>query len=254
MDQFSSYPVLAIAGTLAIAGMAHGAIGFGFPLLSTPVVAMITDVRTAIILTVIPNLTINIISILRGGNWRDSIAKYWPIGIYVLIGTVIGTHVLFAMNAEALKLFLAIMMVLYLEQNRIRQLDWTIIKRNPNKAAISFGLLGGFLSGTVNVTVPPLVIYFAALGLEAVPMTQILNFCFLIGKSTQAATFFSSGAFSLAFLLQNVHLIAVSCAGFLVGIRLQKRIRPQTYQAILRKLLWLMALVLIAQVAWRYIR
>jgi hypothetical protein len=39
----------------------------------------------------------------------------------------------------------------------------------------------------------------------------------------------------------------------MLGIRLQRKIRPETYQAILRKLLWLMAIVLAAQVAWHYL-
>ncbi|MDB5762512.1 MAG: putative permease [Herminiimonas sp.] len=254
MDNFLDFhALLTIAGILAVAGMAHGAIGFGFPMLSTPIVAMMTDVKTAVLITVIPNLAINVISVLRGGNWRHSIAKYWPIAIYVLIGTLIGTHVLFMLDAEPLKLFLAAIIVLYLQQNKIRQFDWTMIKRNPNKAAVYFGLLGGFLSGTVNVTVPPLVIYFAALGLESVAMTQILNFCFLVGKSTQAATLLSSGTFSSPFLAQSAQLTVISCAGLMLGIHLQRKIRPETYQAILRKLLWLMAIVLAAQVAWHYL-
>jgi uncharacterized membrane protein YfcA len=255
MDHLLAFPtVFVIAGALIVAGIAHGAIGFGFPVLSTPVVAMMTDVKTAILITLAPNLAINLISVLRGGNWRLSIAKYWPITVYVLIGTLIGTRILLAVDPEPLKLFLALMIVLYLQQNKIRQFDWTAIKRHPQRSAMCFGLLGGLLSGSVNVTVPPLVIYFAALGLEAVPMTQILNLCFLIGKSTQAAAFVSTGNFGIPTLAQTGHLIVVSCAALMLGLRLQRRIRPQTYQAVLRILLWLMSIVLVAQVGWHYLR
>ncbi|MFC6520169.1 hypothetical protein ACFQAT_10670 [Undibacterium arcticum] len=81
------------------------------------------------------------------------------------------------------------MIVVYLQQARFRSLDWSVLKRHPRSSALLVGLLAGFLSGSVNVAVPPLVIYFGALGLGAVPMTQILNLCFLVGKSPQALTF-----------------------------------------------------------------
>ena len=40
----------------AVSALVHGSIGFGFPMLSTPLIALFTDVQTAIMLTVIPNI------------------------------------------------------------------------------------------------------------------------------------------------------------------------------------------------------
>src|SRR5579862_536622 len=83
-----------IVVVLIVAALAHGALGFGFPVISTPVIAMVTDIQTAILITLFPNLAVNLISIFRGGNWRASLARYWPVAVYVAIGTVIGTRVL----------------------------------------------------------------------------------------------------------------------------------------------------------------
>jgi uncharacterized membrane protein YfcA len=87
-------PMLAaLVVLLIVAALAHGALGFGFPLISTPIVAIFSDMRTAILLTLFPNIVINIISIMSGGNWRHSIGRYWPISIYVMFGTVMGGRV-----------------------------------------------------------------------------------------------------------------------------------------------------------------
>jgi len=59
-----------VIAIIVIAGLAHGTIGFGFPLVSTPLVALLVDIKTAVLLTVLPNVAVNMISILRGGNWR----------------------------------------------------------------------------------------------------------------------------------------------------------------------------------------
>jgi uncharacterized membrane protein YfcA len=242
----------ALVAIIVIAALAHGTLGFGFPVISTPIVAMMTDMKTAILLTLFPNIAVNLISIATGGNWRLSIGKYWPIAVYVLIGTVVGTRILLIADPEPLKLFLAIMIVVYLQQGRLRQLYWSWLKEHPHGSALIFGLLAGFLAGTVNVTVPPLVLYFMALGLDFLAMTQILNLCFLVGKSTQALTLGISGQIGITTLFNTAPLTVISAVVLLYGMRIRNRIRPETYQAMLRKVLWIMTLVLIAQVVWHY--
>lgn len=244
---------LALMAVLAIAALAHGTMGFGFPLISTPIVAMATDIRTAILVTLFPNIVVNLISIAMGGNWRLSIGRYWPVAFYVLIGTIVGTRVLLVADPQWLKLLLAVMIVVYLQQARFRLLDWSWLNRNPRSSALLFGLLAGFLSGTVNVALPPLVIYFSALGLSALPMTQILNLCFLVGKATQGVAFGISGQIGLATLIAAVPLTVLSAAMLLLGMRIRSRIEAVTYQALLRKILWVMALVLVVQVGRHYL-
>jgi uncharacterized membrane protein YfcA len=243
---------LLLVAVIVVAALAHGTLGFGFPVISTPVVAMMTDIKTAILLTLFPNIVVNLISIMTGGNWRLSIGKYWPVAVYVLIGTVVGTRVLLIADPEPLKLFLAVMIVVYLQQARLRKLDWSWLKRHPRYSALLFGLLGGFLAGTVNVTVPPLVIYFMALGLDALPMTQILNLCFLVGKVTQAATLGMSGHIGLTTLISTAPLTIIAAIVLLYGMRIRNRIHPETYQSLLRNVLWAMTWILIGQVVWHY--
>jgi uncharacterized membrane protein YfcA len=255
LDAFLASPSFVfVLIVIIIAALAHGTLGFGFPVISTPMIAMMTDIKTAILTTLFPNIVINLVSIVRGGDWRLSIGKYWSVAVYVLIGTVAGTHVLIAADPEPLKLLLALMIVVYLQQARFRKLDWSWLKRHPRASAPLFGLLAGFLSGTVNVAVPPLVIYFMGLGLGSLAMTQILNLCFLVGKSTQAVTFGISGQIGLTTLIATAPLTIISVAALLFGMRIQSRIHPEVYHGLLRKVLWVMVLILAVQVGWHYLR
>lgn len=244
-----SWSTLVLLGVLVVAAFAHGSLGFGFPIISTPIVAMMTDMKSAVILTLFPNIAVNLLSIIKGGNWRNSLGAYWPVAIYVLLGTVAGTHLLLVMDPAPLKLLLAAMIVVYLQQARFRKLDWSALKRSPRLCALLFGSIAGILAGSVNVTVPPLVIYFSALGLEFVPMTQILNLCFLVGKSTQAVTLGLSGELGFATLVNTAPLTLVSAGVLLYAMRMRASIDSALYQRILRKILWAMALVLLVQVA-----
>lgn len=253
VDALMGSPGLAaVLAIMIVAGIAHGALGFGFPLISTPMVALLTDVQTAVLVTLFPNVAVNLVSIVRGGDWRQSIARYWPVAAYVLVGTVIGTRVLLLTDPTPIKLLLAAMIIVYLQQHRLRGLDWSWLQRHPQASSLLFGLLAGFLSGTVNVAVPPLVIYFMALGLAPVAMTQILNLCFLVGRSTQAVTLAMAGKLGWSTFAGTLPLTAIAVLTLFVGMRLQARVGPAVFRLLLRNVLWAMAALLVAQVLWQH--
>jgi len=255
LETFIASPWYAAAmAVLIVAGFAHGTMGFGFPLISTPVLAMMTDLPTAVLASLFPNLAVNLVSIVRGGNWRASIVRFWPVSAYVFVGTIAGTRLLILGDPEPLKLLLAAMIVAYLLQSRLGGLDGSWLSRNPRTSAAAAGLAAGFLQGTVNVALPPLVIYFMALGLEAVAMTQILNLCFIVGRATQAVTLGVSGRLGWSTFVATLPLTFASLASLAVGLRMQGRIRPQVFRRMLRAFLWAMAVVLAAQVARHYLR
>ena len=240
-----AWQVCAIA---LVAGVAHGISGFGFPLISTPLVALFTDVRTAVVMTLLPNIAVNLISLVKGGNWRHSLGKYWPVACYVVAGTLIGTKLILVTPPEPLKLLLAAIIVIYLKQDAFRQVDWGAISRHPQWAGLAFGLLGGVLAGAVNVALPPLIIYFTALGLAPVAMTQILNLCFLAGRSTQVATLGGVGQLGPEVLVVAIPAIAAAVVGVVVGGYFQSRIPPASWRKFIRAILWGLALLLMAQV------
>lgn len=246
---FAPAVVAALAAIVIVGSITHGAIGFGFPLISTPLVALLIDIKTAVLITVVPNIAVNVVSIVRGGNWRESIGKYWPIAVWVVLGTMIGTHFLLVAPPELLQLLLAAIIVLYLLQHKIRQLDLTWIARHPTVSGAGFGVVAGLFSGSVNVSAPPLVIYFTMLALPPRALTQILNLCFLAGKTIQAATLSLAGPGSLPLLVASLPLTVLAIAALLLGLRLQKRMSPAVYSKILRATLVAFIALLIGQAA-----
>jgi hypothetical protein len=244
----ASTPGLAWVGAIAlVAGFAHGLTGYGFPVISTPMVALFTDVRTAVMVTLFPNILVNVLSTVTGPGWRESLLRFWRMPAYVLLGTLVGTQVVLWAPAAPLRLLLAAVIVLYLQQDRFRRIDWSVISRHPGPTGAFAGLLGGFLSGTVNVMLPPLLIYFSVLQLPTLVMTQVMNSCFLVGKVSQAAVFAGAGQFSVDGLARVVPVCLVALGGYLAGRRLQPRIAPTVYRSLLRVVLWIMAALLVVQ-------
>ena len=246
---FAPAMIAALVVIVIVGGIAHGAIGFGFPLISTPLVALLIDIKTAVLITVVPNIAVNVISVVRGGNWRESIGRHWPMAIWVVVGTMIGTHFLLVAPPELLQLLLAAMIVAFLLQDRIRRLDLTWIRRRPALSGAAFGTVAGLFSGAVNVSAPPLVIYFMMLELPPLALTQMLNFCFIAGKTIQAATLSLAGPGSLPLLVASLPLTVLAIAALLLGIQLQKRMSPGVYSKVLRATLATFVVLLTGQAA-----
>src|SRR4051794_9228887 len=109
-----------VCAIVLVAGAAHGLTGFGFPIISTPMVALATDVRSAVIVTLLPNIVVNLISATSGGGWRQNLARYWAMPVVVAIGTIVGAKVVLWAPADPLRLLLAGVFVFYLLQVRLK--------------------------------------------------------------------------------------------------------------------------------------
>jgi uncharacterized membrane protein YfcA len=251
---FSPAMIATVVAIIAIAGLAHGTLGFGFPLVSTPLVALLVDIKTAVLVTVLPNITVNVISILRGGNWRASIGRYWQLAVWVVVGTLLGSRLLLTVRHEPLQILLAIMIIVFLLQRRYGHFDWSWAKSRRGLAEFIFGVTAGILSGAVNVALPPLVMYLMTQELSPIALTQTLNLCFITGKTVQAFALGVSDAPSRQLLYASLPLIPLAALTVYVGMRVQSRIGAEAYVGLLRIALGAIAAALVLQVIWSLAR
>jgi uncharacterized membrane protein YfcA len=62
-----------------------------------------------------------------------------------------------------------------------------------------------------------------------------------------------SGNISRIALIASVPLTIIAVVALFFGMHIQRRVQPEIYKKLLRKVLWVMALILIAQVGWYYL-
>lgn len=249
-ESFSAGMVLWVVLVIALAGLVQGALGLGFPLVATPLIALVTDMRSAVILVLLPCLATVIASIIKGGPLKPVLARFWMMPIYMLIGAAIGTRLFIAYPDVPYALLLAAIILVYLNLDRLGKTDWPLLRRYDKPFAVLFGLLAGASEGTANVAAPPLVIYFLAAGVTPLALAQALNICFLAGKTTQFATLAWVGGVSFAQWAVTLPLAAVATVTALRGVRIRSRIDAATYRIWLKRALFAMALILLAQYAY----
>lgn len=241
-------PLLAwILAVVVAAGVVQGALGLGFPTVATPLIAAVTDIRTAIIIVLLPCIATVIASLVRTGFLRQALAEFWMMPIYMFVGASIGTRLFIAYPHFPYALLLAGVIVIYLNLERIGRGELKFVRDRRLAFGALFGVVAGLSEGTANVAAPPLVVYYLSIGTQPTLIVQALNICFLTGKSTQLATLASAGGVTMTQWAMTLPLAVVAAGGALYGVGIRNRIDAPTYKRWLKAALWAIVSILIAQ-------
>ena len=232
---------------MLLAGLVHGAIGLGFPMVATPLIAVFLDVRLAILITLLPTITVNIASILGGSDYRNSFSRFWLLFTFVLVGSIVGSLMLAFLDPSPFRLALALLILLYLWVTLTGKLSAGWVGSANNVAMVGFGLVAGISGGITNVMIAILLIYFLSLQMPKSSMVPVINTCFLIGKLSQITILSAAGMVSLMLAVQTVPLAAAALAALFAGQKLGKAIDNERYTRIVYGLLFALAIILLLQ-------
>ena len=243
------WTLLFLAVTCALSGFAHGAIGFGFPIVATPLAALVIDIKSAIGLLAPVTLVLVLLSVVRGGDLRALLRRYWFMPIAMSAGAWLGTRILLVAPPEPFVLVLAGVILLYLNLDRMGYGRTRAVSGAPAAFGLGFGFAAGVFEAVANVAGPLLLIYFLLLGIAPAQTVQALNLCFAFGKGTQVATWAASGALTPQAWVFIGILTVPAVAALYGGMRVRDRIDALTYRRWLRMALWVMAALLLGQFA-----
>ena len=229
-------------------GFVHGFVGIGYPLVATPLFALIFSFQRAVPLLVIPTIAAIVCTFFAFGravDWRESLRRYWPLVVTSPIGVWFGTKALLLWPAQWLMLILAAVITVFLVLDRKGASRIDAMVRHPTVFAFPFGLVAGLCEGAVNVSGPMLLIYFLLLDLPAVSIIAILNALFLFGKLVQSGVLVSQGVVDAGVLQAALPLVGTMVAAFVVGVRLRGRFDSSRYRGWLKATLGLMVALLL---------
>jgi uncharacterized membrane protein YfcA len=246
-ENLSLLTLIGVALVLALAGAVQGALGLGFPMLATPIIAAVTDMRTAVILVLLPCVATTVTNVVTSGRFLPTLQRYWFMPLCMLAGAAIGARLFVAYPMFPYALLLAGVILLYLYLDRLGRVEWAFVSQHRVAAGVGFGLLAGFSEGTANIAAPPLLMYLFSLGVDRNTFVQILNLCFSVGKPTQMAVLTLEGGVTWTQWAVTLPFAAIATATTLFGIKIRDRIDAKTYRRWLLRLLFVIALVLVMQ-------
>jgi uncharacterized membrane protein YfcA len=240
--------ILGLTG-VALAAFVKGAIGFGYPLIATPLLALPTDVRTAVAVLLIPNILMDSVQIVRRPGVVGALRRQWPLILAGIAGTVIGTQFLAWLSTRGLLLTLGLTLLTFVALSASRP-AWRLSPATERWAAPIVGLAGGTLGGITNAPAVVVTPYYYAIGLPKAEFVRAVSATFLVLKLTQLAAVWQVGLLDRRVLLPWAIAALVSLAAFGVGLRAQDRIPQATFNRAVLGLLTIVGLAMLARALW----
>jgi len=224
----------ALLGALAVlvSASVKGAIGFGFPTLATPLLVLFTDVKTAVVVLIIPNIAMDGIQFARQGMRLGVVRRFATLLVFGAIGTVIGTRLLAMLPTRLVLLALGVILVVFVVLHLARVAPRVPPRWEPWLSPIA-GLVAGIIGGVTNVPGTPLVMYFYALGLEKYEVVRAVAFTFGVYKLVQLGAVAYYGLLSWPLVWLSLGLTAVALGGFALGLAVQDRLNQAMFNRVI---------------------
>lgn len=237
------------AGAVLVSAFVKGAIGFGFPTLATPLLSLVTDVKTAVVVLIIPNIVMDGLQFIRQGPSLTIVRRLALLLAFGAVGTVIGTRLLVVLPSRAVTLILGGVILIFVILNLVRvaprvPADW------ERRLAPVVGLAAGLVGGITNVPGTPLVMYFFALGMDKPDFVRSVALSFVVYKLVQLGAVGYYGLLTGTIVSVSLALTVVALAGFALGLVVQDRLDQATFNRAVLTFLGALGLWLTLRAAW----
>jgi len=235
-----------VIAALLCASFIKGATGLGFPLIATPAIALLLDIRTAVTVLILPNLFMDSAQTIRDGLPYEVFRRFSNLIAPTIIGVFLGTMVLVRTPLWILNLCLGVMVLAFVLSNLLK-LHFVISARSEKILSPVFGFLSGFLNGMTNAAGPTLAIYLYSLKLEKRTFVKSIATIFVTTKLSQLVAISTWNLFNRETITLSIQVLLLTLAGFYAGIKAQDRVNQVTFNRGLLALLSLIGVILIVR-------
>jgi len=236
-----------IAGFAAVGlgATAKGVLGFGFPLITVPLLAGLLGARPAVLVAAIPAFLANLL-ILRTTRRHPLQPWFLRMAAAVLVGAVAGALLFSRLPVRALTLGLGIVTLALVfglgrgprsEATRARLRAW----------GAPFGLAVGVLGGATDISGPGLVAFLSAIEREPDRFLFSLMILYVILNLSQITTLVSTGAYTPPLLLAAAAACVPMAVGVQIGARVRARLASETFRRLVLAVVVISALNLVRQ-------
>jgi uncharacterized membrane protein YfcA len=206
------------------------------------------DVRVAVPVLIIPNLVMDGIQAVRWGGWLAIVRRMAVVLAFGVVGTFLGTRLLAVLPPSVAILTMGGVVLSFVAANATRYQPrvppaWTPWLAPP------LGLVAGILGGLANVPGLPLVIYFYSLRMPKAEFVQSVAVCFVCYKAIQLGAVTWYGLMTARVLAGSLALTVVGLGAFRLGLAVQDRLAPATFNRLVLGFLALLGLWLVVRAA-----
>ena len=237
--------LLLILVVIAGASTVKGAIGFGFPLVSIPLLSAIIGPRAAVPLIAIPTLLSNVIMVSRGSASPASTHLMLAIAGLV-VGTVAGAAAIKLLDPRHLSILVGAVALGYVVATAFR-LTALVPERAGRRAAPLVGLAAGLMGGATGIFAPLLASYLHLLQLAKRDFVFWLTIMFFVSNAVQVASYAHLGLYAGPVLALALIGCVPMAIGTWSGMALQDRLDPEVFGRVVLAIVFLASLDLLGR-------
>ncbi len=225
---------------VAFAAVIQGLAGIGGALVATPLMTLVVDAQSAIVLFVPSQAAISIWLAYKARaevNWRE----IRPILLTGLLGVIVGDRLLNTLEIRLIQVLLGIAVLLFATDMLLREIKRARAVTPEWPAGVNWigGLFVGGILGLLGTAGPPLVILLMHRPLNAFQVRACVVMVIALLSSWRLGTYLVSGTLSGPLQVQSLVLVPASVAGAMLGAWLLPRIVEKQLRVVVAGILFL---------------
>ena len=226
-----------VGAILFFASFIQGFAGFGFGLITAPLLLLLYGPAFVIPFSIICALAINLLLTIKSKIRFTSVDYITPLVAGALIGTPIGVYSLLSLDENVIRLFLSLLLVLYsLYSLFVREIK----KKLGNKSAFIAGVFSGLLGAALSTGGPPVIIWTSLQTWPKEKIRSTLIFFFLVSGLMVFVGHTASGLVTGEILRSFLFAIPVIVAGAFAG----SYFFSNTSQKLFRKIIYTLIIIM----------
>ena len=236
---------LAIAAAALFAGgFSKGVTGIGLPPIATPIIAMVTDVPTAVGLMAVPIVISNGWQAVAGGLLVASARRFKMLLIAIPPGVVLGGAVLSFGDPDLLFMLLGIVVAAFAALSLFRP-ALHMPEGMAARLALPVGFAAGLIGGISSLFVPILASFLLSMRLKPEEFVSGLGLLFFAGGVTLTLVTAGFGLLTAEGWAASLFAIVPVTLGQIAGRRVRRGVDAETFRRIVLVLLLLIGLNLL---------
>jgi uncharacterized membrane protein YfcA len=231
---------------LVAAGLIKGVIGVGIPIVAFPLLSMLVDIKTSVMLLSMPLVLSNIPQAIEGGLIMDTLWSLTPVLVGMVPGVWIGVAILLNVDPIVAKIVAGTVVILVAALILIAP-KLHIKQRMIVPVGIGAGFCGGLLGGIAALSGPLVFIFLLAKGLSGRAFTKEASMFLVISSLLLTSALTSSRQFDW----RDVLVSTIATAPVVVGMLAGQKVRDAIPAAVFKKLVVIVVLLSGAQLVWK---
>ena len=208
------------------AGVVQGLTGFGFALVSAPLLSALMEPRLAMPIVVAHGSLITLLLLPDVWRWID-VRMVIPLAASGLIGIPIGAYLLRVVEGNTLRVLVGLLVILF---SLLLLLGVEGLGGSRRWMVIPVGLLSGILGGSTTMSGPPVILFLTHRGVEKRVFRASLIAYFTILGVVAIPTYILNGLINIQTVRWITLLMPSMALGAVVGARLSRRVAEEPFR------------------------